>query len=342
MEIDLNKKKQLISKSEILKCFNELEIFQYYIKEEIKLGKLILSPLREEKNASFGFFVGEGNEICFNDFKLGKGDFVQFLRLRDGLTYFESLSKIANDFNIQDDYICKHYSKDFNEKPKVRIVKDEMLSKYTGYYLGKRARNWLAHDVLFWRQYGIGKETLDFYKVQPIDFIFIGDKCFPSEKYAYCFTEIKDEVETYKIYQPYSENYKWINNHNNSVWQGWTQLPKSGDVLVITKSLKDAMSIYEITGIPSIAMQSENVLPKRHIFEQLESRFKSIELLYDNDFDKDPNWGRIFGDKFAKEFGLIDCYIPDKYESKDFSDLVKNVGKDKAREILLRETLMPF
>ena len=94
--------------------------------------------------------------------------------------------------------------------------------------------------------------------------------------------------------------------------------------------------------LPAIAMQSENVLPKRHVFQQLESRFKSIELLYDNDFDKNPNWGRIFADKFAKEFGLVDSFIPDKYQSKDFSDLVKNYGQERAQHILLYETLIPF
>jgi hypothetical protein len=339
---NLNKEKQLISKSEILKYFNELEIFQHYIDDEVMLGKVILSPLRRENNASFGFFVGEGNEICFNDFKLGKGDFIQFLRLRDGLTYFEALSKVANDFNLQDDYICKIYPKEGRDKSKVRIIKDDMLSKYTGYYLGKKAREWQSHDVLFWRQYGIGKETLEFFNVQPISYIFIGDNCFPADKYAYCFIEMKDGVETYKIYQPFSENYKWINNHNNSVWQGWSNLPETGSTLIITKSLKDVMCLYEVAKLPSVAMQSENVLPKRHVFEQLQSRFTDIELLYDNDYDKDPNWGRIFADKFAKEFGLVDSFIPDKYKSKDFSDLVKNVGQENAKHILFYETLLPF
>ena len=339
---DLNKEKQLISKSEILKYFSELEIFQHYIDDEVMLGKLILSPLRRENKASFGFFVGEGNEICFNDFKLGKGDFIQFLRLRDGLTYFEALSKVANDFNLQDDYICKIYPKSSDNSPKVRIIKDDMLSKFTGYYLGKKAREWQSHDVLFWRQFGIGKETLEFFNVQPISFIFIGDKCFPADKYAYCFIEMKDGIETYKIYQPFSENYKWINNHNNSVFQGWTQLPETGKTLIITKSLKDVMCLYEVAKLPSVAMQSENVLPKRHVFDQLQSRFTDIELLYDNDYNAEQNWGRIFADKFAKEFGLVDSFIPDKYEAKDFSDLVKNYGKEKAEDILFHETLMPF
>jgi hypothetical protein len=126
------------------------------------------------------------------------------------------------------------------------------------------------------------------------------------------------------------------------VWQGWTQLPKTADTLIITKSLKDVMCLYEVAKLPAIAMQSENVLPKRHVFEQLSSRFGTIELLYDNDFDKKPNWGRIFADKFAKEYGLIDSFIPDKYQSKDFSDLVKNFGAKEAEHILLYETLLPF
>lgn len=339
---NLNDNKPLISKSEILKYFNEIEIFQHYIDDEVMLGKRILSPLRRENKASFGFFVGEGNEICFKDFKLGSGDFIQFLRLRDGLTYFEALSKIANDFNLQDDYVCKKYTKEGNDKTKTKIIKEDVLSKYTKSELGKKAREWQSHDVLFWRQFGIGKETLDFFNVQPISFIFIGDKCFPADKYAYCFIETKDGVETYKIYQPFSENYKWINNHDQSVWQGWSQLPESGEILIITKSLKDVMSLYEVAKLPAISMQAENMLPKRHVFQQLESRFKSIELLYDNDFDKNPNWGRVFADKFAKEFGLVDSFIPDKHQSKDFSDLIKNYGKEQAKHILFYETLMPF
>lgn len=216
-----------------------------------------------------------------------------------------------------------------------------MLSKYTGYYLGKRAREWKSHDVLYWKQFGIGKETLELFKVQPIDFIFIGDNCFPADKYAYCFIEMKDGVETYKIYQPYNESYKWINNHNNSVWQGWTQLPQSGHNLVITKSLKDVMALHEL-GFTAVSLQSENLFPKRHVFKQLSDRFKYIEILYDNDYDSETNWGKLFGDKLAKELGLSDCYIPDKYEAKDTSDLIAKYGKNKAKEIISKEVLLPF
>ena len=342
MTIDLNKKKELISKSAILSKYNELEIFQKYINEPISLKGNILSPLRKENNPSFGFFIGEGNEICFNDFVLGKGDFVKFIMLKFGRSYFEALSTVACDFNMQSDYICKIYDKINFQKSKItQSTKSELLSKYTGYKLGKTKRDWKDHDTLFWLQYGITLTTLQKYRVEAISFIFIGDNIYPADKYAYCFKELKDGIETYKIYQPYNDKHKWINNHDNSVWQGWTQLPASGEELIITKSLKDVMTLYEL-GFNAISLQSENIIPKKHIFKQLEDRFKTITLLYDNDFNSETNWGKLFGDKLSKELGIIECYIKDEYECKDVSDLVKKYGKVKALEILNYETLMPF
>lgn len=342
MIIDLNKKKKLITKADILQKYNELEIFQKYITDPISLNKLILSPLRKEKNASFGFFLGEGNEVCFKDFVLGAGDFIKFIMLKFGLSWFEALSKIACDLNMEDDFICRKYDKtNFSVSNKSYPTKEDLITKYTGYYLGKRKREWKAHDTLFWAQFGISLETLKKFKVEAIDFIFVGDNVFPAEKYTYCFIEVKDGIETYKIYQPYSEKFKWMNNHDNSVWQGWTQLPNNGDELIITKSLKDVMALYEL-GYNSISLQSENIIPKRHVFEQLNKRFKDIILLYDNDFDSETNWGKLFGEKLSTELGITECYIKDEYKCKDVSDLIKKYGKKEAKEILQYYTLMPF
>lgn len=342
MTIDLNKTKKLISKKDILDRFNEIEIFQKYINESISLNKLILSPLRKEKNASFGFFIGEGNEICFKDFVLGAGDFVKFIMLKFGRSYFEALSTIACDFDLQNEFICKIYNKtNFQNSKITHPTKDELLAKYTGYKLGKTKRDWKDYDTLFWQQYGISLQTLHKYRVEAISFIFIGDNIFPADKYTYCFKELKDGIETYKIYQPFNKKYKWINNHDNSVWQGWTQLPESGEDLIITKSLKDVMSLYEL-GFNAIALQSENIIPKKHVFQQLEKRFKYVTLLYDNDFDSETNWGKIFGDKLSTELGITECYIKDEYKCKDVSDLIKKYGKVKAKNILLHNTLMPF
>ena len=46
----------------------------------------------------------------------------------------------------------------------------------------------------------------------------------------------------FKIYKPYADKYtKWRNNLTELDIQGYKQLPKTGDILVITKSMKDVM-----------------------------------------------------------------------------------------------------
>lgn len=343
MIIDLNKQQELISKRAILTYFNELDVYRLYLEphQDAIPGTRILSPLRKETNPSFGFFVGESNEICFKDHLLGGGDCIRFVQMKFGLTYFEALSKIATDLDLDKDYICKSFPKskvnDINNYPS----RDNIMSKVTSSRLGKNRRQWQLHDKEFWLQYGITKATLEKYRVEPISFLHINDRIFRASKHAYCFTELKDGKETYKFYQPYDENFKWINNHDDSVWQGWEQLPDKHDSLIITKSLKDLMSINDVCGIPSIALQSENVTPKRHVFEQLRPRFEVIYLLYDNDFDKEINIGKLFGNKLAEELGIIPIFIDDEHQCKDFSDLVKKYGKDKANEIL-NNMLIPF
>lgn len=342
--INLNLEKELISKEAILREFQDIEVYQRYIDFEIKIGgKPVKSPLRDEETPSFGFFIGTTGEVCFKDFKLGAGDFVKFVMMKFGVTYFEALSQIALDLGLKGDYICKpskftpnNYS--FNSSTK----REDILTSANQVNLNKRSRPWMLLDRDYWGQFGIGLNTLKKFNVEAIDYIFVDDKPFAADNHAYCFTEHKDGVETYKIYQPFNKKYKWMNSHDNSVWQGWEQLPESGDELIITKSLKDVMALYEVCGLPAVSLQSENLLPKKHVFEQLTSRFKEVVLLYDNDYDKEVNWGKTFGDKIAREFGLMDCYIHERHECKDFSDLVKKFGPQEAADILRRDTLLPF
>jgi flagellar biosynthesis regulator FlbT len=331
----------MITKQDLLKYVTDIEIFQKYIDEEIIPGRLIYSPLRNERNPSFGFFKGQSGEICFKDFVLGSGDCIKFVQMKFNMTYFEALSKIAIDFDMENDFIVKQIIKSPTNSIK-SLNRDEFLANATTFELLKKSRKWLSHDILFWQQYGISISTLEKFNVQPISHFFINKKVINADKHAYVFIEFKDGTETYKIYQPYNTLYKWLNSHNNTIWQGWSQLPAKGTSLIITKSLKDVMAIYENTKIPAVALQCENVLPKRHVFEQLNERFIDIYAFYDNDFDKEINWGKQFGNKLATEFGLIEIYIDDKYKSKDFSDLIKNTSITEATKILTWDMMLPF
>lgn len=335
MTINLNKK--LVSEEELFKYIDHYDVYAKYIPDqEVAFGKNIYSPLRKrEKNPSFGFFTGENGVMCFNDMTLKlMGNSVKFTMVMFNLNYFEALSKIATDFNMSDDFIVKKFNKQ-NYGETINNCKDQVMSKtFYKFKLGKKRRNWEKFDLEFWSQFGISFTTLKKYNVEPISHVFINDDIVNVEKHAYCFIEWKDGIETYKIYQPFSEKYKWLNSHDNSVWQGWSQLPLQGETLIITKSLKDVMAINEITGYDVVSLQSENVLPKANVLNDLKKRFENVILLYDNDYDKETNWGQEFSKKFSQEFLLFTACIDEKYKSKDFSDLVKNEGIYNARKIL--------
>jgi hypothetical protein len=338
----MNLNKKLITKEELLKKVSDLDIYKTYAPDvEISTGKPIRSPLRKDDNPSFGFFIGENTELLFNDFLLGGGDCIRFVQLLFGDTFFEALSRIVIDFNLTDDFYYKEV--DTNYKPKKsNIDKSDLLKKAGTSLLRKRRRSWKKHDIEFWNSYGIDIKTLKKYKVEPISHIFVNKSIIACDQHSYCFIEHKEGVETYKIYQPFDTKYKWLNNHDESVWQGWDQLPEKGEKLIITKSLKDVMTIDCLTGIPAISLQAESVKPKPHIIEALKGRFDTIFVWYDNDFDKETNWGLKFGENLAREFGLVHTYIDSSYQIKDPSDFAKYKGHDKARKLINELTDLPF
>lgn len=345
MTINLNtiNNKDFVTKDLLLEYITDWDIYNFYINNnELGLNKIINSPLRKDVKPSFGLFIGESKEICFKDFNVTSGDCIKFVQLKFGLTYFEALSKIAIDFNIDSNFIVKKCDKTIIKNYNQTKTREEIINDLNTFKLGKKSRNWTINDLHFWNKFGISKSTLILYNVQPISHVFIGDKIITCDNTSYCFIEKKDMIETYKIYQPNNETNKWLNNHNSSIWQGWTQLPTKGDILIITKSLKDVMALKDVCNINAVSLQTEGTSPKEYVINELKSRFNEIYVLYDNDFDKEQNWGRQFGKKLADKFNLIQIEIPDNYSAKDFSDLVYLHGYNTAKECI--ETLInkPF
>jgi hypothetical protein len=339
----LNLNKKPLTKEHLMKQVSDVQIYQFYLGQEIGIQSSISSPFREDKNPSFGFFIGISGEICWKDFKIGTGDCIDFVKQMFGLNFNEALVKIVQDFDLTDEFEFKPLDvpKTNNEKIQVdRMNSVKRLSEFKR--IDIKTRKAQLYDIEFWLRFGITKQTLIQYNVTPIEYYFINGNIIKTDKYAYAFIEFKDGKETYKIYQPFNKEYKWINNHNDSVWQGWVQLPEEGGRLIITKSLKDVMSINEVLNTPAVALQSESVLPKEKIVAELHSRFDEIYIFYDNDFDKDKNWGEIYSKRLASEFHFYHVQIPDKYKCKDFSDLVDKYGAVRSKKLWDDEISIPY
>jgi hypothetical protein len=323
--------KIFLNKENLIDKINPYDIYRHYITEKFIIGKRFSSPLREDKHPSFIIFNSKYNELFWKDFRFGSGDSIILVQKMFNLNYFEALSKIATDFNLRHIFI--------NPKDVIKSNKDPVIYNKTEIEkefvtIKIRSRKFNAYDYWFWNQFGITYKCLKKYNVVPITHYFINGSPIKASKLSYAYPEKKDGNITYKIYQPLSKA-KWFNNHDYSVIQGWRQLPRRGSILIITSSLKDAMSIICTTDYCAVAPQAESVLMKPHILKKLNERFDNIYINYDNDYNKSENWGQLNAIKIIDKYDFIkNIIIPSEYKSKDYSDLVMNRGKDFASELL--------
>lgn len=320
----------------ILQCITPQQIFEHYLGEIPR--SIICSPLRDDSIPSFGMFHStKYDQLFFKDFATGEsGSCFVFVKLLFGYSEWKDvLNRVCDDFNLTQFEINREFT-----NPTGSIVKKKKPKHlFSRIQIQVKTRGWEKRDKEYWKdKYGISRKTLESCKVYPISHYFLNDYCVKAKGLAYVFVENKDNKVTIKVYQPYSE-YKWINNNDASVWELWSQLPKKGDKLIITSSRKDAMvikSLFPDYLVTSCSLQSEKTLPKTKIIDELKPRFTkdSIYVLYDNDFDKDTNWGREAGKKICEANNLIQIEIPEKYGKKDISDFMEEFGEKAARDLI--------
>ena len=314
----------MITKDDILKYVTQEQIYSIYLKEEVTELGVFHSPLREDNIPSFALFFHkhDRNTLMFKDFATNDcGDFVVLVMKIYGLNYSEALWKIAFDMGISN----------FNVEGAKQKIEYTRIVQKDSIDLGIKTRPWQIQDKMYWSGYGIRKATLEKFNVFPISYIFYNETAVKASSLAYVYIEQKDSKTSYKIYQPLEiKTKKWINNANYTVHQGYMQLPETGELLIVTKALKDVMSIYDCTGINSIGLQSESVMMKQSVMDEYKSRFKKVICLFDNDAA-----GKKLSVEFTNTYEIPHFFVPELPGVTDFSDLVKSIGVEKAKEFLL-------
>ena len=174
--------------------------------------------------------------------------------------------------------------------------------------------------------YGITPKILNKYRVFSCNTIFLNGNPFISSSkgsliFGYYGGKFED-LEYWRIYFPKRDNYRFLTNWPAKKVQGWEQLPKKGNLWVITKSMKDVMCLKAL-GVNAIAPNSENLFVTESMLNTLKSRFKYIVVLYDNDLAGIHNMRKI--KKSHPE--LLYFWIPRHYEAKDISDFRKKYGE---------------
>ena len=290
----------------ILSKVTEYDIYARYI-GQFKVGFIYNSPFRKDKNPSFGIFQSKKTgKLLFKDHGNGEcGDVIKFVELYTGLTnYNDVLNRIVSDMSITNNTKLKSIKKYESNETIIGVVRQD----------------WTDIDINYWLQFGITLDTLNKFNVSSIKYylcngIVKGIYKENNPMYAY---KVYDH---FKIYRPYADKYtKWRNNLSETDIQGFQQLPSKGDLLIITKSLKDVMCLYEM-GYYAISSSSESTFIPDKALNLLKKRFKRILLCFDRDAPGIRNMRKIH-----KQTGLNGFLVHKKYHSKDISDAVKNNG----------------
>jgi len=331
--INLNKKD--LTEENLFKFITEFDVFDYYIKD-FELHTVFNSPLRTDRSPSFTVFKSdEHNKLFYKDFGTGdSGDCIAFIRRLLGLGYVQALQQVVRDFSLQNEFIDNipkgTIITGFSPNTFIKGIATEDIKAKQRSFIQILPRLWKKYDLQFWANFGISQPTLKKFWIQPLTYFFINGHIFTADKYCYAYIELKDESITYKIYQPYSKDRKWISNHPKGAHQGYRLLPKKSNILIITKSLKDVMSLYEVMAVASIAIQNERIVIKDTVMEEYMKRFKRIIGFFDND-----STGKELSEVYVDKYG-IECICSPFEDSKDFSDIVKNKGKEQAETTFLQ------
>lgn len=329
----VSKGESSVTLSDILEKTTEANILSFYL-GVTEVPCIIHSPLRKDNRPSFGLYSPNGKRIYFVDFATkDRGGVFDLLCQMWGCSYKEVLIRINKDIPK----LCFIGTPNVHKHIPCTVRSTIECKKSTD--LQCKVRDWASYDVEYWESYGISLDWLKYAEVYPISHKIIiknGNKyVFKADKYAYAYVEHKEGKVTLKVYQPFNKDgYKWSSNIDRSVWSLWTKIPKFGNNLIISSSVKDCLNIMCNLGIPAICMQGEGYKPKPQIIEELKSRYKNIILFYDNDYNNPDNPGKKDSMELSLEYNLKRVEIPVKYESKDPSDLFKKYGRDRYLEIM--------
>lgn len=308
---------------DVTNYISEYDIACFYLNIH-KIPCVINSPLRRDNNPSLGLYSPDGVKVYYTDFSTKeKGSLFTLLSKVWNLNMKETLLKIKSE-----------QLKNTNNNPNIYHYKRKSINSEKS-LLQCKIRDWEPFDIKYWKSYGISLKWLKYAEVYPISHkIIIKDNkkyIFPADKYAYAYVERKEGNITLKIYQPYNtKGYKWSNKHDSSVISLWTKVPETGEKLCICSSLKDALCLWENTGIPAIAVQGEGYKISNTAIKELKRRYKEIFILFDNDMT-----GLIDGEKLAALTGFTNIILPKFKEGKDISDLIKSKGKDIFLKVIL-------
>lgn len=319
-----------LSTQNILKFITDEQIFRRYIPYEFEVNEIFSAPYRTDRNPSFGVYYNiHLDKLMYKDLSTKEGgDCFKYVmkHVYNNCTLWEACQQINKDFNLG--FGSNGYSV---ERLKDKNSNYNIIKEYKKKKIEFTKQEYTKIDIEYWSKYGITIDTLIKYNVYSCKCIYIENelrRCYVDNYpiYAYYFPR----TGNCKIYIPTALKYeKWLTNANNDKdIMGYDQLPESGDLVYITKSMKDVMCLYEL-GYNAVATHGEGHYINPDFIRHLKGRFKEVKLFYDNDES-----GKICTKIMSEQLNIGYYLIPDEFQVKDISDFVKKYNKEEACKLI--------
>jgi hypothetical protein len=316
----------------ILKYISQRDIFEYYFGDKIDTNQQYKNPLRVDNRPGCRFFYSNiDNNLLFKDFSIKSPPIwcFEFVRLKYNLTNgFEVLNLINKDFKLGLGYVTH----DFEYDNKVLNFEKREDLETIRLPIKCRIQDFNKFDLNYWNQFGISLSTLQYFNVYAVKHVIKGNDIiwkYSTYNPIYMYHFPNDNKK--KIYRPFekNKNFKFISSpYINEVYQGYDQLPKVNEYLILTKSMKDVMTLYEL-GYVSIAPNGEGYDISNKFVNHLYTRFDKLIIFYDND-----KAGLNNAESLCEKIGCNYVYIPDEYKCKDISDYYKKYKKQETLTLL--------
>lgn len=318
--------KPKISKELILSRFSEEQLMEYYLHLPVKKG-LFRSPLRKDRQPTCSFYRNDTGTLIFKDFATGQHlNVFGIVQEIFKCNYYDALRIIANDMGIVRDKTLHKNPGKINENP--TKISDKEVSR-----IQVEIQDFTDLELKWWGKYGITPEILKKFNVYSCKHVFLNGELFAKSQ-QHCpifgyYGKKYQGLELWRCYFPKRTSFRFITNWPSKKIQGYDQLPKTGKLLIITKSMKDTMCLYSC-GITACAPNSENLFISDSMLDELKSRFDYIVVFYDNDRPGLHNMAKIR--RIHPE--LIYVSIPKRYGSKDISDFYKDYGRKETLNLI--------
>lgn len=302
---------------ELMRQLSDYDVYAYYI-GKFQVGKLYNSPLRsDDKNPSFAIFPSRRGDLLYKDH--GSGDSGNSLTFVKAMLGTDDNNKIAKE-------LMKILRSTKTTKSAKRVINYTHNSSAN---IGIVRQKFTDVDTAYWGQFNIDIPTLQYYNVFSIKYYLVGN--IVKEEYKKdCPMYAYKVNNAFKIYRPLAKSRKdkWRNNLTNSDIQGLKQLKYKSDTLIITKSMKDVMTLYKM-GYEAVSPSSETTFIPDDIYNKLKKKYSHIVILFDRDVT-----GMQQARKYSKLHSIPAFFIHKKYKTKDVSDCVKKIGFEETKKFI--------